>query len=215
MSAASGRLFVVVGPSGAGKDSLIDYARSHFGESNQVRFVTRIITRPADSGGEEHDAISVDEFIELERQGGFGVSWQAHGLYYGILASVRDFVADGGIAVVNGSRHAMPQIASAFSKLTVVSINAKPEILAERLRQRMRESADDIEKRLSRSEPDFSSFGEMVSIDNSGDLSVAGDQLVSIISRARLTSVNSTSSKQNLTTENSFERFMNGSAPFI
>lgn len=214
MTDQSGRLFVVVGPSGVGKDSLLEFARSRFAGAKDIRFVRRTITRPADSGGEIHDAIAENEFSELERNGGFAVSWNAHGLSYGIPVGVRDFVDAGGIAVVNGSRHALPHFTSAFANLIVVSITAEPEVLAARLRKRGRENDSEIERRLNRG--DMSNFGsaEVVAIDNSGPLDVAGSQLVALIETARSQTCGTSNPGAEQPRDSSFERFLNNSGSF-
>ncbi len=53
-----GRLFYVVGASGAGKDSLIEYARNALGSRDAVVFAHRYITRPPTARGENHVALS-------------------------------------------------------------------------------------------------------------------------------------------------------------
>ena len=59
---ASGILFFVVGPSGAGKDALIEGAR-HL--ADRFCFARRVITRPAGSPGENHEALDEAAFAEL------------------------------------------------------------------------------------------------------------------------------------------------------
>jgi ribose 1,5-bisphosphokinase len=215
MTGRSGRLIAVVGPSGVGKDSLLEFARNRLAGAQQIRFVRRTITRPAGSGGETHDAMAEDEFRELERKGGFAVSWHAHGLSYGIPVAVKDFVDAGGVAVANGSRHAMARFASAFTKLTVVSITAKPEVLAARLRKRGRESDVEIERRLNRGDTPFPGFGEVIAIDNSGSLEVAGNQLVAVIEAARSQTGAASNSDAGHPPESSFKRFLESPWPFL
>jgi ribose 1,5-bisphosphokinase len=206
MTSGAGRLFVVVGPSGVGKDSLLDYARGRLGEVDHIRFVRRTITRPVDSGGEVHDAMTEEAFLEMERQGGFAVSWKAHGLSYGIPADVKSFVQAGGTAVANGSRHALPFFAAVFPALTIVSITARPDVLIDRLRKRGRESETDIQNRLQRMDTNYTDFGQVVVIDNSCSLESAGDQLVSLIEASR--------SRQEQQTESAMQRFMENALPF-
>jgi len=146
---ASGSFFFIVGPSGAGKDSLIDGAR-HKLDPTQFIFATRTITRPADSGGEAHQACTQSEFAQLEQQGKFLITWQAHNLSYGLPSTVLEALAAGQHVIANGSRALVAQLNERVPNLVVVEIGAPAEILAQRLAQRGRESADDVAKRLAR-----------------------------------------------------------------
>ncbi|PHY06102.1 MAG: phosphonate metabolism protein/1,5-bisphosphokinase (PRPP-forming) PhnN [Alcaligenaceae bacterium] len=146
---ASGSFFFVVGPSGAGKDSLIDGARQQL-DPAQFMFAKRAITRPADSGGEAHQACTEAEFILLEQQGKFLITWQAHHLSYGLPSTLLDALSVGQHVIANGSRAMVAQLSARVPNLVVVEIGAPPEILAQRLSKRGRESATDVAKRLAR-----------------------------------------------------------------
>src|SRR4051812_42383259 len=98
-AAMGGRMIAVVGPSGAGKDTLMAHAARFFEDRDDIIFVRRIITRDPAAGGEEHDGVSEAEFEALESAGRFAVSWQAHGLRYGIPAETRDAVDKGRIVI--------------------------------------------------------------------------------------------------------------------
>lgn len=175
---AAGRMVVVVGPSGAGKDTLMSHAAEALRTQDGISFVRRAITRPADAGGEEHDGVSEDEFLRLEKEGRFAVTWQAHGLHYGIPAETVDAVQAGQIVVANGSRSALPRFKAAYDKLTVVNIIASPDVLAARLAARGRESEDDIRRRLERGSLSIKGDYFVVTIDNSGDIKAAAGQMV-------------------------------------
>ncbi|MGG7518964.1 phosphonate metabolism protein/1,5-bisphosphokinase (PRPP-forming) PhnN [Allorhizobium undicola] len=177
----AGCLLVVVGPSGAGKDSLIDFARNHFLHDRRVHFVRRFITRPAEAGGENHQPLCADQFDAMKAQGLFSVEWQAHGLRYAIPADVGGHVANGRIVVVNGSRSVLPLFARVFRAMTVVNVTARPEVLADRLEARGRESRGDILARLSRASLALHGNYHVVHIDNSGALEKAGGLLVEMI----------------------------------
>lgn len=179
--AEPGRIIVVVGPSGAGKDSVINYAAGILGDHPRFAAVRRAITRPSDHDSEIHDTMAPDAFAAKKAAGGFAVSWSAHGLDYGIPAEHRAFVANGGVALCNGSRKALDDFRAAFSRLTVVNITARPEILATRLAARGRESADQITARLARSTMAVHGDFDVETIDNSGTLEAAGNQLVALI----------------------------------
>ncbi len=146
---ATGSFFFIVGPSGAGKDSLIDGARQQLDPSHFI-FAKRTITRPADSGGEAHQACTQAEFTLLEQQGKFLITWQAHDLSYGLPSSLLNALATGQHVIANGSRAMVAKLTERVPNLIVVEIGAPPEILAQRLAQRGRESAADVAKRLAR-----------------------------------------------------------------
>lgn len=181
---AAGTMVVVVGPSGAGKDSVMSYAARRFAEEPRLDFVRRVITRPADAGGEAHEAIDVAGFREREAAGGFSVCWDAHGLCYGIPRETLDRLADGVTLIANGSRSALPAFAAAYPRLKVVLITARPDILAARLAARGRESADAIARRLDRAVPEIVVAADTVVIDNSGPLEEAGEAFVSVLASA-------------------------------
>jgi ribose 1,5-bisphosphokinase len=178
---APGTMIVVVGPSGAGKDTLLDYARQRLAGEPDIGFVRRFITRDSAAGGEDHSAVTVAEFETLRNQGAFAVSWGAHGLFYGVPANTSARIALGGTLVVNGSRAAVPEFLKAYSKVVAISITARPEIIAERLAARGRESAEEIRKRLARATEDWQGNCECISIDNSGAIEDAGEALLNTI----------------------------------
>ena len=177
----TGILIAVVGPSGVGKDSLIAAARIALADAPSVRFARRMITRPADEAGENHIPVSSGDFGQLEKAGAFAVSWEAHGLKYGVPASVLDDLEAGRIVVVNGSRSALARFQAVFPRLVVVNVTARPDVLAVRLAARGRESAQEIEARLARAVDPLPDSFETVTIDNSGALETAAGELVSLL----------------------------------
>lgn len=175
---AAGTLVVVVGPSGAGKDTLMARAMQHFAGREDVHLVRRVITRPEDAGGEAHQAVSETEFEAMRDAGAFAVSWEAHGLHYGIPANVHEKLALGHLVIANGSRSVLSAFAAAFSPMVVINVVARPEVLAQRLEARGRESRADILKRLARSTPEVRGDFNVVTIDNSGALEEAAGKLI-------------------------------------
>jgi ribose 1,5-bisphosphokinase len=179
-----GTMIAVVGPSGAGKDSLIDFARRKLANDTQIGFVRRFITRKADVGSEDHHAVTLAQFEAMRDAGGFAVHWGAHDLHYGIPADTRDQLADGRTLIANGSRAALPEFRNAYPNLLVVTVTADAEIIAQRLRSRGREDDAAISKRLARSkEKSWLIDCRHVEIDNSGMLEIAGSELVTLILR--------------------------------
>lgn len=177
----NGRMIVVVGPSGAGKDSLIAYARQHFAENPEVHFVQRVITRPANAGGEDHSAATPSEFDDLKAAGRFAVDWDAHGLSYGIPQDACDWLSRGGVVIANGSRSVLPCFHGAFPQMTVVNVTASADVLADRLEARGRENREEILRRLARSSLEIAGDYHVVTLDNSGVLAEAGERFLDVI----------------------------------
>jgi len=178
-----GTLLAVVGASGVGKDSLIAYAKQQLSGDSSVLFVRRIVTRPALIAAEDHDHLTPDEFTKALAAGRFAVHWDAHGLRYGVPVSVRDHLAGGGTAVVNGSRAALPAICSAFEKVAAIHITARPEIIAARLASRGRENEGDIKLRMQRGTIELPDCAERIEIDNSGSFEAASAAFLDTVRR--------------------------------
>jgi len=182
-----GAFVAVVGPSGVGKDTLIAYAKARLGadERAPVHFVRRVITRAADGSTEDHDSLSPEAFENARAGGAFSLSWEAHGLHYGLPESVDRQIAAGHTVVANLSRAALEALKARYRHVAVVAITASPEILAQRLMARGRESADEVSSRLARaSASDHVLGGAVTTITNDGPLEAAGDALVTAIRAA-------------------------------
>lgn len=145
-----GTFFLVVGPSGAGKDSLIDGARGLLEPTGRYVFARRVVTRPAGSPGEDHEAATDEAFDAREARGDFLITWGAHGLRYGLPAELKRLVEAGRNVIANGSRATIAALAARLPRFVVVEVTAPPEVLAARIAGRGRESGEAIEKRLSR-----------------------------------------------------------------
>ena len=178
----TGRMIVVVGPSGAGKDTLMSYAAKQLQHRTDVAFVRRVITREGDAGGEDHEAVCEADFARLAESGSFAVRWEAHGLHYGIPADTLQQIKQGKIVVANGSRTALSYFRSAFPEMLVINVTARPEVLAARLEARGRESRQDILRRLQRSTPALLEEYDVVTIDNSGTVEEAGAAMMETLS---------------------------------
>jgi phosphonate metabolism protein PhnN/1,5-bisphosphokinase (PRPP-forming) len=136
----------LAGPSGAGKDSLLDQVRADLAEDAQFHFARRTITRPAQAGGEAHEAVSSEEFQSLVDADAFVLTWRAHGLRYGIR---RSEAPEDRLVIISVSRTVLHE-AARMRRLQVVQVTAPRELLAERLARRGRETAGQIAARLDR-----------------------------------------------------------------
>ena len=175
-----GRLVLVVGPSGAGKDTLIDYARDRLRADPRVHFVRRIISRPA-GAGEDHEPVDTDEFDRRALEGGFSLHWRAHGLSYGIPSEIDDWLERGDVVVANGSRAILPDARRKYPQLLVVNVTAPMDVLALRLVERGRENLESIRQRLLRSEQQSIEGDDVLQIDNSGPPEIAGERFMALL----------------------------------
>lgn len=176
-----GIMIAVVGPSGAGKDTLIAEAMRHFPDESRLHVIRRVITRTGDAGGEDHESVDAGEFERRRLRGDFAVSWEAHGLHYAVPAEARRRIDGGQAVIANGSRSALPAFGENFPRLLVLNVVAAPAVLAERLRARGRESRAEIEERLKRAAPEGWGDFEVFTIDNSGDVADAVEKMVAFL----------------------------------
>lgn len=175
-----GRLVLVVGPSGAGKDTLLAGARAALGPDPRIVFARREITRPAAAGGEDHFPVSPETFVA--RRHAYALAWEAYGLGYGIPGAITTDLASGRIVVANASRTVIAAAAARF-RVLVVEVTASPDILATRLAGRAREGEADQRQRLARLVA-LPSGVESVRIVNDGPARDGIAALVAAISRA-------------------------------
>lgn len=174
----SGTFVAVVGSSGAGKDSVMNFARERLGE--EICVVRRVVTRPADGGSEDHDSLTEAAFLAAESRGEFALSWEAHGLRYGLPMALERELEAGRVVVANLSRAVIPDLVRRYPTALVVEVVAEPEVIAERLAGRGREDAGEIRRRMDRS-VGVRLPASTVRIDNSGALDVAGERFVGLL----------------------------------
>lgn len=134
-----GRLVLVVGPSGAGKDTLIRAARSRLEHDEAFLFPKRVVTRPASEAEDNMEADPVT-FERMAEAGGFAIAWSAHGHRYGIPAVVDHAIYEGRTVVCNVSRDVIAEARRRYGHLTVVEVTAPPHVLAARIAARGRSS---------------------------------------------------------------------------
>jgi len=144
-----GGFALIVGPSGAGKDTLIALARTALAEDPRFLFPRRLVTRPS-SAFEDHDTIDEAAFARGEAEGRFALSWRAHGLGYAVPAEVLGALRPGRIAACNVSRQVVEAARRTLPHVIAVEITAPIELLARRLAARGRAEDGDVDARLRR-----------------------------------------------------------------
>jgi ribose 1,5-bisphosphokinase len=178
-----GTLFLVVGPSGAGKDTLLDAARRHLEGDQRYCFPKRLITRAPDAGGEAHIAVSTQQF-DMQRSGGqLLLHWSAHGQSYGIPSCAAEALAGGRHVVANVSRSVLDEARQCFQPVRILSVQVPAAVLRRRLQERGREQGEEVEERLQRASA-FAVDGEDVTvIRNDGALETAVVRFVQALIR--------------------------------
>ncbi|MDF1792264.1 MAG: phosphonate metabolism protein/1,5-bisphosphokinase (PRPP-forming) PhnN [Thalassobaculaceae bacterium] len=148
--ATRGTLILIVGPSGSGKDTLIDAARAVLATDPRFHFPRRDITRPAEAGGEDHNPVDTATFEARRAAGAYALSWGAHDLFYGVPAEIGDRLAAGTSVVVNVSRAVIDEARGWFRPTAVISLSVPENVLRARLSARGRETTEQIESRVAR-----------------------------------------------------------------
>jgi ribose 1,5-bisphosphokinase len=179
-----GRLVVVVGPSGAGKDTLIARARVRLAGDPMIVFPLRIVTRTA-SAAEDHQTISDQDFMVAAEEGAFAFWWEAHSLKYALLCEIDDDIRAGRIVVCNVSRGIVSALRRRYARLGVVLVTAPAEVLTARLAARGRASDGDIAQRIARAAPPEAELSPDHVIQNVGDLEPVTARLMAAITEAR------------------------------
>jgi len=175
-----GALVAVCGPSGAGKDSLLSRVREMNNGAPRIAFPRRIVTRPV-SSFEDHDTATPEAFDRMLANGDLAFWWDAHGLKYGLAASIDNDIRDGRCVVCNVSRAVIPALRHRYAHVMVVLITAPADILAERLAVRARVTDGSLSGRIARSSQLSADLSADVVIDNTGSIEDGARRLQHVI----------------------------------
>jgi ribose 1,5-bisphosphokinase len=181
----AGALVYVMGPSGAGKDSVLRRARAMLSVDLPIVFAHRYITRPVEAGGENHVALSGAEFALRRAHGLFAFHWHAHGNDYGIGHEIHAWRRAGLAVVVSGSREHFLTMDGVDEATVPVLITAPAERLEERLLKRGREDATAAAERLRRGVARDLDVAGAVTITNDGALDEAAKVFVRLLATLR------------------------------
>lgn len=176
------RLIYVVGPSGAGKDSLLLWLRQHIPSTAQVHWARRTIDRPKVDipNAEDHCSVDTEIFEQMVNQGKFALHWDANTYRYGIRTDeLKHLSHPSWCVIVNGSRAHLPIAAKTYPGLTVLHVTASADVLRRRLLNRGRESEEAINARLMRVVPiAIPKLSNLIEISNNTTLEEAGNDLL-------------------------------------
>lgn len=185
MKRGPGRLVLVVGPSGAGKDTLLREAAARIGSDPAYVFARRTITRPP-SVDEDNDSCDLAAFEALAERGGFAMAWEAHGLRYGVPAAIDAAITDGRTVICNVSRRVVAAARARYADVFVILVSAPAQVLRDRVRARGRPQDGDLESRVARS-TEIGAVDADLLIDNAGPVEAACARLLAALDPVRAT----------------------------
>ncbi len=175
-----GALVLVVGPSGAGKDTLLGLGRALCADDPRIVFPRRIVTRPP-SSAEQHDSVSPSEFDAGTAQGAYAFWWEAHGLKYALSAAIDADLRAGNTVACNVSRAVVNQLRERYAHVTVVLVTAPKHVLMARLAARGRESGGDVAERVDHAAPAIDRLKPDFVIENIGDPHDGAARLAAVV----------------------------------
>jgi len=178
-----GNLFIISGPSGAGKGTLVKALVGRVPDIWVSVSVTTRVPRPGEAEGEHYRFISADEFADVARAGGL-LEWaEVHGNRYGTpRAAVEQKVAEGRQVVLEIDPQGAFQVKSARPESILVFI-LPPSLdeLHRRLVGRGSETEAQVETRLETARRELELVGEYDYVVLNDDVSHAADELATIV----------------------------------
>jgi ribose 1,5-bisphosphokinase len=176
-----GALVLVVGPSGAGKDTLLGAAQALLASDSRIVFPRRAVTREA-SSFENNEAVTHADFDRAVASGAYALWWRAHEHGYGVARAIDDEIGKGHVIVVNVSRTIIADARQKYQRAVVVLITAPAEVLAQRLAARGRASDGNLGERLQRASMETDGAPDLV-ISNVGAIDDNARKLADFIAR--------------------------------
>jgi ribose 1,5-bisphosphokinase len=177
----SGTLFLVVGNSGSGKDSIIKAVLERYpSDLKSIRLTQRYITRPP-SEDEDNISINPEEFREMSKQGKFALEWHIYGLDYGVPIEIESWLKKGHPVLVNVSRTIVKKACKIYKNLKIIFIEVPFEITLKRLKDRARESGKRLEERIERAKKNQQFSSADFIVDNSEELENAVNQFLNYL----------------------------------
>jgi guanylate kinase len=178
-----GALFVVSGPSGAGKTTLVHRLLAAF---PTLKFSVSATTRPPRAGeldGRDYHFLTPEQFETKIAAGAFLEHAHVYGNRYGTLAEpVHQSLALGESILLEIDSQGAAQVRAAMPEaVTVIVLPPSREVLAERLRHRSTDSDEVIARRLREADEQLASIAEFHYLAVNDDLEAATTTLTSIV----------------------------------
>nr|MDO8117155.1 hypothetical protein [Candidatus Sigynarchaeota archaeon] len=177
-----GCLFLIVGNSGSGKDSILDWVKAHWScEKTDIIIAERYITRPPAPETEKFVSVSQDEFKKIDHAGQFALKWNSYDMWYGVPREIVSKTKQGALVIVNVSRQIIEDTREQYPGTKVIFVSVPVSILLDRIKQRARESDSEIAARLDRAKHNETMPGADFVVENTGTVAEAGARLLAYL----------------------------------
>ncbi|MBN2151697.1 MAG: phosphonate metabolism protein/1,5-bisphosphokinase (PRPP-forming) PhnN, partial [Candidatus Lokiarchaeota archaeon] len=146
---AEGTMFLLVGNSGSGKDSILAWAKDHWTcKTKQLLVAERYITRPESPETEKFVSLSVEEFERMDANGDFSLTWVSYGMHYGVKKDITDELRRGNLVIVNVSRQIIDDTLARFPGTKIIFVQVPIDTIVQRIQDRGRETGDQVRARI-------------------------------------------------------------------
>lgn len=178
-------LVVISGPSGVGKDSLVDRIKARGAQFHFVVTATSRPPRPGERHGVDYFFVSPEEFTKMIDSDELLEYAVVYGQHKGVpKRQIREALASGKDVVMRLDVQGATTIKSLIPEAVLIFLSAaSEEELIERLRKRRTESGTQLQRRIDRARQEMKRLEEFdyVITNEQCQLDLAADQVLSII----------------------------------
>ncbi len=188
MASSTGKrvpVFVVTGPSGAGKGTLIKALLRRFPEIEVAVSATTREQRPGEVDGVDYWFLSREEFARRVAAGEF-LEWVEYvsGNRYGTLRSELERIAGRGhVCLLELETEGAMRVRDTVRGAVTIFVTAPVEELERRLRERATESSGEIGERIALARQQLGQQGEFDHVVENDDRERAAEELAAIVGR--------------------------------
>jgi len=175
------KLFIIIGNSGAGKDTIIEEVQKRFPpQYKKVKIPKRVITRQ-DSDTEKFEPVDKETFFKMRQSGEFILEWESYEHFYGIRHEVQDWLNAGYPVLMNVSRKVVLTAREKFPEVKVIFIRVPLEVTVDRIIERGREPYKEVLDRVIRAQEHQDYEGADFIVDNVGKFEETSEKVLSYI----------------------------------
>jgi guanylate kinase len=185
---ATGTLYILSAPSGAGKTSLLKALREQDGALHvSVSHTTRQM-RPGEEDGQHYHFVTKDDFLQMISTGAFLEHAEVFGNYYGTSeAEVRGHLDAGRDTVLEIDWQGARQVRERFPEaVSIFILPPSPAALYQRLSTRGQDSEEVIQGRMRQAQSEMSHYDEFDYLVINDDFDDALSELAAIVTAQRL-----------------------------